>query len=51
MWPTILCDVPLLILTSFGITSVCAGEVVDPTPPFQTSISTPPISSSFTIWR
>jgi len=49
-WPAMYDD-PLPIPTSFWITSVCTKEVVDPTPPFYTSTSTPPVSSPFTIWR
>jgi len=49
MWPTILQDVPPSIPTSFGITSPCIGDVVDPAPPSYTSTSTTPMSSSFTI--
>ena len=44
-------DAPLLIPTSFVITTVYTGEVMDPTPPFHTSTSTPPMSSLCTIWR
>jgi len=50
IWP-IVYDAPLPIPTSFGNTSICPGEVVDPTAPFYTSTCAPPMSSPFTIWR
>ena len=50
IWPVVY-DNLLSILTSFGVTSVCTGDVMAPTPSFYTSTSTPPESSPFTIWR
>ena len=51
MWPTVLQDIPPQILTSFRITSACTEDVVDPTPQFHTSTSTPPMSLPFAIIR
>ena len=46
-------DVPPLIPTSRRITSICIGEVVDPTRQFHTSTITPlvPLSSTIRIVR
>ena len=50
LWPTKYAD-PLLIPTSYEISSAHIGDILDPTTPLYTFPGAPPESPQFTIWR